>query len=431
MRATRPYRTLSKRRVLLFGLHVGLWTCALFSPALSWAQESERPETEESETSDEEGDFDSEEELFEVPEEDGAEGADEEEAVEEERRREEPLREMDKQEAKEAGFDFGGDARIAERTTGSFLAATGGLLAHGIGHWYVQEPRTAIFLAITEGVSVLLMGTGLAVNILEPNSTTGTAYAGTAFHVGAGLFGTSYLIDIIGSVQGGTLRMPDNGRIRRNVAIRAGYEFTRARGYPQPHHFFGMLDYDVGPLFGEAGSEQEFQFDASSYLVDLGVRFWRGGRDLTYVYTTLYGEFFQYRAAGKYSRLTGELRLGTSLDLGLISPHLEQVAVGADAGYGLAAYRIPVLGSSGYIWGGRAPYIPVEIYTHFNLSQRLNVRMHYEKRPGAPLQATRRLGGVGGIDFFFDTPNIFDLELGAEFGGGFALSGALVLQLWE
>ena len=197
------------------------------------------------------------------------------------------------------------------------------------------------------------------------------------------------------------------------------------------HHFRAAAGWDFGPLFGRLETYHDFQLDASNYGTAVGVRLWRADRKLTFVYLEGFGDFLQLRDAGEFERLRGELRAGVSIDLGAIAPHLEQVVLGADLGYGLSAHRIPLPNGSTFEWIGVKPYLPVEVYTDFNLSERLNVHIDYVRRAGDRLQATRRLGGVGGLGFRYDSSDLFDLELSTEFGGGFSVLGGVVVQVVE
>ena len=415
--------------------------CALFLVAgpVYGAEESNsadetdaEAEPETSESPEEGAHLEDEEALFDVSE-DGEidEDGESEERDPRERRDDVPLRKMDRKEAEEAGFDFGGRERPTRRTTGALLAATGGLLAHGIGHWYVEDPRTAFTLAAMEGTSLALMGSGLAVWLTERDSVAGNAFGKTAFHLGAGLFGISYLIDVLGALQGARLRLPENSGHHRGLSVHAGYRYREVTAHPLRHFFVGRIDYDIGRVFGRVRTEQGFQLDVSEYEGEVGVRVIRGEREMTFGYVELLGGMFQYRGAGEFDRVRGEARMGASLDFGFIAPHLDQLAVGAEAGWGVASHRLPVAERPEGRWADLSAFLPAEVYTDMNLSDRLNVRVSYEKRSGDHLQATRALVGVGGIRFRYDSSDLFDLELAGRFGGGYAVHAGIGLQLWE
>jgi hypothetical protein len=176
---------------------------------------------------------------------------------------------------------------------------------------------------------------------------------------------------------------------------------------------------------------QDFGINTSNYAADVGVRYWQGQRPWTYGYVEVAGELFDHREVAPVQRWRGEVRAGLSVDLGVVAPHLSEVALGAELGVGREWYRLPTESADSGGFGGGLDYIPLETYAHFNVSQRLNVRVDYTKRAGDPLQATRRLAGRGGLEFNYDSTDLFDLELRAEVGGGVAVTGGLILWVWE
>jgi len=404
----------------------------------SGAEEEERSEDDsvrEAESGDpssdqaEEFDWEDEEQLFELEaaaEERRESSGDEKE--EKHRRREGAISEMSRVEARKAGFVFGDDERTASRTSSVLLAATAGSGVHGIGHWYAEDRRTAIFLAGAQGVSLALAGTGLTTWFLEGESPVGAAVASKTFHLGAGLFGLSYLLDVVGTIRIGTFQDSDEAEDLRGFDLEASYRYLQARGYPLNHHFEGGLSFDLGRVYGRTSTEQEFALDGSSYGTELGVRWLRGSRTRTFAYAVADVGFLDFRGTGGFERWRGDLRIGASMDLGIVSPHLEGVALGAEAGYG-RSYDTLDASTSDAGATVQTAYLPVEVYSTFDLSDRVRSRVGYEQAEERRLQATRRLGGVGAVDFVYESTDVLDLEIGAEFGGGFAVSGGFLVHL--
>ncbi len=396
------------------------------------AGDDDDSEDDSKEESDREA-FEREEELFEVPDDEPDEPTADEQGTEgRERRRDVSLTEMSRGEAERAGFDFGDERETGRRTTGSFLAATGGLVAHGLGHWYVEDPRTALTLAAAEGGSLAFLGTGLGLWLTRPDGSVGRRAGAASFHLGAGLFGLSYLVDLVGTLQDARLRLPPNTGGRSGLALQLGYRYVHAGNDPLNHYFVGRADVGAGPVFGELRTRQEFRFETSDYKTEVGVRLLRGSREMTRLYTVLRADWFVSQRGAGMRRLRGEARLGGSLDLGAVAPHLEQIVVGADLGGGMLGYRRPVGGEgSDFAWAERPWYLPVEVYADLNLSERLNGRIGYDKRPGEPLQPNNRLGGVGEVRFRYDSSELFDLQLEGRFGDGYSLQAGLIVRLAE
>jgi len=403
------------------------------SPAeASEDDETTGSEQSESESSGESGeyDWDDGEDLFDVDD-SSEEGPDRGERREAGVRRRSELRldELSVSEAREAGFEFGDETETGGGGSSVILAATAGTLVHGVGHWYGEDPRTATFLAGTEGVSAALIGTGLATWFVEGDTPAGAAVASKTFHLGAGLFGFSYLLDVVGSIRSGDVESAGTEERLRGLDLRAAYRFLRARGYPLNHHFTGGAEFDFGRVFGRAFTEQEFALDSSMYGAEVGVRWFRGARRQTFAYAEGSVDFLDFRETGSFERWRGDLRLGLSLDLGLVSPHLEGVSLGAELGYGRSWYTFDVP-SDGSAADLQAQSIPLEVYSTFGLGERVRARVAYEQAPERRLQATRRLAGIGRAEIVYDSTDLFDLEIGAEFGGGFSFSGGFLIHVW-
>jgi hypothetical protein len=376
--------------------------------------------------------FESEEELFELGDDEQLEesGAEEDSEVRGERREGIPLRKMDRKQAERAGFEFGEGNQSGARTTGALLAVTGGTVLRGLGHWYVDDQRTALTLAAVEGGALLLAGSGLGLWLGDSIPRAGRAYGGAAFHVGAGLFGLSYLVDVIGALQDARLRLPSNTARRSGVSFQAGYRYLNADSFPFQHFLVARGDYAFGRVFGDVHTRQDFRLQSSEYETEVGVRLFRGKREDTSLYLAGRGDWLTKRGDGPYRRGRGEARLGASLDLGLVAPHLEQIVAGVDAGWGILAYRRPT-GQESFAWQGTSWYLPVEVYTDLNLSDRLNVHVSYDKRAGEPLDPSGRLAGVGGVRLRYDSSELFDLEIAGRFGDGYSLQVGLLLRVLE
>lgn len=379
-----------------------------------------------------EASFENEEDLFEIADDDQLNEPGDEEASEGrgERRDGIPLRRMDRKQAERAGFKFGDDNQTGARTTGAFLAVTGGTVLHGLGHWYVDDQRTALTLAAVEGSSLLLVGAGLGLWLGDSVPRAGRAYGGAAFHIGAGLFGLSYLTDVIGALQDARLRLPANTARPAGVAIQTGYQYLNADSFPFQHFLVARADYAFGRVFGEVRTRQDFRLQSSEYETEVGVRLLRGKREETSLYLAARGDWLSKRGDRPYRRGRGEARVGVSLDLGVVAPHLEQVVAGVDAGWGGLANRRPT-GEDSFAWRGTSWYLPVEVYTDMNLSERLNVHVSYDKRAGELLDPSGRLAGVGGVRLRYDSSELFDLEIAGRFGDGYALQAGLLLRILE
>ncbi|MFB6264327.1 MAG: hypothetical protein ABEL76_11990 [Bradymonadaceae bacterium] len=347
------------------------------------------------------------------------------------RRPEKPIEQMSKAEARRAGFVFGGERRASERTAATAVAATGGLFIHGAGHFFGGQSRTGWMLVAMEGVGLALAGSGLLVEFVGPPTSAASAYATTAFTSGVGVFGLSYLADIIGAVQGDELRLPVNDRQVRGGWLAVDYSFLRTGSLPVQHVLRAQSRFDFRPAYVSVRTDQDVELNSSAYEVTAGWRFWRGSRRHTFAYLEATGGMLDFRSTGAFRRWAGEARAGLSVDMGSLAAGLDQLVLGLETGYGRSWYRAPVPDASGYrrLWA--APYLPTRVYAHMNVSEKLHARLEYRRRAGEYLQRTRRFGGIGTLAFRYDSSELLDLRIRGDLGGGYALTAGFAFQVWK
>ena len=409
--------------------------------ALGWAQSatsspgaqtSSEPSPESSSAGEHEDDSDDpsgEKELFEVREDRSQTTSAEGVRVRQVRRVDEkPLEQMSREEADESGFVFGDDVR----TSAIFLAATAGLFAHGVGHWYTGERRTAAILLAAEAASVGLMTSALLWQWLSDGSPASRVYAGPAMYAGLGLFGLSYLLDVIGTMQDSELGLPNNSRRTRGISIEAHYNYINLEGYPSAtlQLLTAGSRLDLGWGYAEGRTDQDVFLDTSVYGLTLGARPWRGPGQHNFVFVEAGGEFFQFGGTGAFTSVGAQARAGVSVGLGNWISQLRHVAVGAAIGYGRRYYALPTPGQSALKFGLTTSYIPFEMFTHLNLTDELNARLAYERHDGDFLQSSQPIWGVASLEFLYQSTEMLDLVVRGEAGGGLGVTGGLRLWFW-
>ncbi|MFW5967863.1 MAG: hypothetical protein ACOCV2_10110 [Persicimonas sp.] len=377
---------------------------------------------------------DEEESLFELPEEEEENNGEEEEDAERvERDEEKSLDEMTREEAIEAGFVFGEEDEDDSRNASIFLAATAGLFAHGVGHWSIEERDTAVFLFGMQGASLALVGGALGWQALSEDSPSSRSYTSTALVAGGGLFGLSYLLDVLGTTYDTDLGFPSNRRRTRGIALGTNYTFHDLEGYETDS--LQMLGaeaiVDMGWGYVRARTDHDVQLETSGYGGTLGTRFGQGPNPHSYLFAEVEGEMLGYSQAGRFRRLGGQALVGLSVGLGDWFGHLRQVAAGASVGAAARRYALPVGEGDDFEASSWTSHIPVETFIHLNLSERLNARAAYANREGSLIQSGPRGVGVGSLQLQYESGRNLDLVLGAEAGGGLALSAGLRLWLWE
>lgn len=346
---------------------------------------------------------------------------------------EKPLDEMNREEAKQAGFIFGNQAEEESRAAAIFLAATAGLLVHGAGHWYVDETNTALYLLVAEGVSVGLIGSAFLWRWLSDDSPASQVYAGPALYAGLGLFAISYILDVVGTAQNSQIGRAENTRRTHGISVEADYHYLGldelSTGSLQMLSAGTTLDF--GPFYMRGRTDQDISLETSIYGATFGGRPWRGPFSHDYVFVEGDGEWLNYGGIGGFRRLSGQVRAGVSFELGHWVSQLRRVAIGASIGYGRHWYAFPVPSSPDLEHALSVGYIPVETFLHFNLTERLNARLAYEYRQGDLLQTARPGLGLASLEFLYRSTNRLDLVLRGRLSGGFSLSGGLRMWVWE
>lgn len=448
MRCTRPTtRWLGWRRLALGLIATVCWLVAATPAAAQVASSAEtdpnqtdpdqtepdQTEPDQSEQDRPEQDRADEDALFEKPEQE----AEQESSENITRRRlqrieEQPLEQMSEEQARQSGFVFGDPNEESSRTSAAFLAATAGLLAHGVGHWYVDERRTAAILLGMEGAGLALMGSALAWQGLADDSPASQIYARPAMYAGLGLFGLSYLLDIIGTVQTTEIGLPVNTRRTRGISVEANYRYIDMQGYPTKtlQLLTAGSTVDLGWGYVGARTDQDVYLETSVYGLTLGSRPWRGPGRHTYLFVEGDGEWFNFSGTGRFQRLGAQMRAGVSLELGNWISQLRHVAVGAAAGYGYHWLWLPGADSQ-MSQAASVSYVPFEMFVHFNLTERLNARVAYEHQNGEFLQSTPPNWAVTSVEVLYRSTDILDLVVRGELGGGFGVTGGLRVWFWE
>lgn len=428
------------------GLAAALLFVAVSAPDSVTAQKSAERETESGEGSETSSDSSEDEEgrgeastvdeleeskLFEVGEEREEEEAEPARDRESRRRGDEPLHRLSKEEAKRAGFEFGEENAEVEQATGIFAAATSGLVVHGIGHWYLERPRAARLLAGIEGVGALLAGSGLLAWAIEGDTAAGSAYAGTAFPIGAGLFGSSYAVDLVGTLNGNDRAIPANSRVLRRIDVVAGYQYTTGSSLATRHAVDTAVEFDIDRLTGRGSTLFDLSLDTRRHGGALGWRFLRGESRLTHLRAEARGHYLRFDGVGRFQRWSGDVRLGGFLDLGALAPSLAEVAVGGAIGGGYQWTWLPggprrplELATAGF-------YIPVAVETHFNVVDELHAELAYRRQPDRLLQATRRLAGVGELKLTYSSSRVLDFTTNLRVGRGVSVGAGASLRLWQ
>ncbi|MFU8803076.1 MAG: hypothetical protein ACNA8W_04625 [Bradymonadaceae bacterium] len=108
------------------------------------------------------------------------------------------------------------------------------------------------------------------------------------------------------------------------------------------------------------------------------------------------------------------------------------MAVGMAVGVNQRHYRISSEEEEGPTpWTRAQLSFPLEMFTHVNLSEALNMRVSVVRQRGNFLQTTHGRVAMPVFELTYRSTPRLDLIFRAEYGDGFALSGGLVMWAWE
>ncbi len=338
------------------------------------------------------------------------------------------LEERSREELVSQGFVFEDAASAQSRAVGTLLGATAGLVLRGIGHWYVDDYVTAASLLGVHVLSLGLIGTSIGLNAWGDS----TGWADSTMYLGTGLFVLSYAVDVLGTAYSDELGLPQNTAEPRRLGLQLRYTYIQDDWHDLRHMINGEIKADFSAVFGSLRTVQDVYLDLSSYGGLFGWRVWQGTSKLTWAAVELEGDFQFWKGARPQERVEGSVLLGTSLDLGDLFRHLEHFAVGLHVGIGqrYVSYRATA-DQPRSDWKGTRGYIPMELFTHMNLSESLNARFAYSRWRNYYLQTNEGFTGLSSIEFVYKSADNLDLVFRGELGSGFALSAALNLWIWD
>lgn len=378
-----------------------------------------------------------EDELFRTARDDDA-AADEDgtSAEQQQREAEKPINQMSRAELLKAGFVFGTPEHKSQRSSGLLMALVPGAVVHGAGHLYLGDKRTGLGLLIMEATGLALVGGGALVPLIFEGDAASMSGSRSIIYLGTGMFAMSYLLDILGTLQGPELQFSENSRRLVGGSMAASYTFLSTDSFPLRNLLSVEATAQTAQVFFKAGTRQDVSLDTSFYDATFGWRFWRGEEAQTFAWAQVDGELMNFRGLGRFNRLSGAGLFGLSMDLGALSSHLRGLALGGSTGFMYQRYALPdatqdpTADDYTYSWEVGSSSIPLELFLHFNFSERLRLRFAYTRRDGALLQDIDRLFAVPSLAATYASTKTSDIEVKAEYGEGLGLSIGLRFWVW-
>ncbi len=226
--------------------------------------------------------------------------------------------------------------RARSRLLPTAAAVVPGLVVHGTGHYALGEPKTGRNLLLMQGIGLGIFLAGGLTIVFTGASRYFVAPAATATIAGFGLFSTSYLADIYGTVS------TDSGAVRHAYRLpttwetEMGYRRIQDPEFAYRDFLVERVSRRIGPLslspsgfFSTRGDTARYRIEAQYRLVD------DTPDDIRFVDLT-FGLTHQRYRPEHFTRSGAELSLDTRYDLARLGPTLRGSFIELGAGYALA-----------------------------------------------------------------------------------------------
>jgi hypothetical protein len=219
-------------------------------------------------------------------------------------------------------------------------AVVPGLLVHGSGHYALGQPRTARRLLLMEGIGLGLFLSGGLTIVFTGASRYVVAPAASAAMLGFGLFSTSYLADIYGTVSNDGGATLTRYRLPARWETELGYRRIEDPQFAYRDFMIQRVSRQIGPLRLSPAGFFSLRGDTARYRVEGQYRL-AGNvedprpRDVSFLDVTLAFTHQTHRPE-HFSRSLAELSLDARYDLARVGPTLRGAFIELGTGYGIA-----------------------------------------------------------------------------------------------
>jgi len=317
-------------------------------------------------------------------------------------------------ELQEAGFVFGADANLTTSSTATLVALIAGIPIHGIGHFWIDDKRTATALLVSEGISIVAMLASGGYIILDGYSGTMSGVAASVFELGLSTFVMGYLLDVIGTVQGSDREFTLNTRNSPGLHAEISYGFLSTSQIPTRHLLKADLGLNTESFFAGAEGTSDIDTDSIDARLRIGARLLRQ-QPQTFLLVEALGDVHTFRETGAFWRTGLEGRVGGSLDLGTFFTQLNQVALGFWVGMGRHFFRFDEAFALDFKDGTN--YLGHQVYMHFNATDNLNIMVSHGRHPAWYIGPMNNLVGATDLEVLYRT-NFGRLRIGTTLGNG-------------
>jgi hypothetical protein len=214
-----------------------------------------------------------------------------------------------------------------------------GLVLHGSGQLALGQTTTAKNLMLMEGVGLGLFLTGGLTVVFTGASRYFVAPAATLAIAGFGLFSTSYLADVYGSVATDQGAVPSRFRAPARWETEIGYRRIQDPEFAYRDFLVERLSRQLGPLRLNPSGWFSLRGDTARYRLETQYRLLGNTsdprpRDVSFLDVTL-GFVHQRHSPEHFTKSSAELSLDGRYDLTRLGPTLRGAFVELGAGYAI------------------------------------------------------------------------------------------------
>ena len=229
-------------------------------------------------------------------------------------------------------------------------AVVPGVVVHGAGHFVLGEAATARRLLLMEGIGLGIFLSGGLTLVFTGASRYVVAPAATATIAGFGLFSTSYLADVYGSVSRDGDAALSRLRPPARFETELGYRRIRDPVFDYRDFMVERVSRQIGAFRLSPSGWFSFRGDTARYRLEAQYRAYGNvsdptPRDASFVDVTL-GFVHQRHRPERFSKSSAEISLDARYDLARLGRSLRGAFVELGAGYALGRIDYDLQGLS-------------------------------------------------------------------------------------
>ncbi len=350
------------------------------------------------------------------------------------------LQDMTDEQLRRYGFEWEVQSSLSGSAMAGVLAIVPGSIFHGLGHFYLGDQSTGWSLIAAESLGLGLVGVGILMVAASDDSVLVEELGVGVVQIGGVLIGTSWLVDVLGSIRGSKDPLPDPVVYSELLRTEVGFRFVDSDDVEALNLLELRLDADLGFVQLGAAIDQDIQLQFQRLGALLSLKPVEGRNVHDYMLLRVKGERASF-GEGSALKILDELQgvrtnntlsrfdvsLEMSLDLGQIIDHMNNAINVLSVGVVFAQD----VGKRAALPGRENKAIFVlEERVRFHISQRVVLEPYYIFSEATLVEPLAGGLGVFGVRTRILPSEGFEVFVDGTFGGGYAASTGLTWYLF-